>query len=207
MYVEVIPESFPRAIALQEIGLAAATNLGMPTKLSTLRLVLDAPEFEDAGYWQIEDPHGSPCAILYASIVDLLTPRSREDSRKRDLDEERLGELTEERFDRLGIDRWIHRNLLQLDDLLEARIDPRKLTRAETAAFQACWEVWTDGRLKRMSLPGTSLAERRRVFFRVFARGGLLLPHHWRVFHQLWDGGLQGHAGLTEAVRRLPPVT
>ena len=71
-------------------------------------------------------------------------------------------------------------------------------------AYQVCWDVWTDGRLRAERLPGVSLAERRREFFRRFAGGGLLLPRHWKTFHDLWDGQLPGHRGLLEATRRLP---
>ncbi len=207
MRTEVIPEQFPQRVLLEESARLAAANLEMSSRLSVLRLVLDAPEFELGGYWQVESERDGLHAIIYASILDLLTPRSATESRVRDLDEELLQELGVERIDRLRIDRWLHRNLLQLDDLLCKRIQPSTLSRADAAAFQACWEVWTDGRLKALSLPGISLAERRRVFFRTFAGRGLLLPRHWKVFHGLWDGDFQDHRGLIEASRRLPRLS
>ncbi|HKI83277.1 MAG TPA: hypothetical protein VKA63_02985 [Candidatus Krumholzibacteria bacterium] len=206
MRTEVIPERFPQRAVLQESALAAASNLEMSSRLAVLRVVLDAPEFEVGGFWQIESAREGLCAIVYASILDLLTPRAALEHRAADLDEDRIQELATERIDRLRIDRWLHRNLLQLDDLLCKRIDPALLSRRDAAAFQACWDVWTDGRLKALSLPGISLAERRRLFFRTFAERGLLLPRHWKVFHALWDGKLADHEGLIEASRSLPAL-
>lgn len=206
MRTEVIPDRFPQRAILQESALAAATKLKLSSRLAILRLVLDAPEFEVGGFWQLETQREGLCAIVYASILDFLTPRAAVEHRAADLDEDRIQELAIERIDRLRIDRWLHRNLLQLDDLLCKRIDPAALSRHDTAAFQACWDVWTDGRLKALLLPGISLAERRRLFFRTFAERGLLLPRHWKVFHALWDGKLQDHQGLIEACRRLPAL-
>ena len=95
---------------------------------------------------------------------------------------------------------------LQLEDILLGRIDPAAIPPRRSAAFQICWDVWTDGRLKLRALPGISLPERRRVFFRAFAAGGMLLPRHWEVFHQLWEDRLAGQEGILEALRRLPPL-
>jgi hypothetical protein len=116
-----------------------------------------------------------------------------------------VGELPADRVDSLRVDRWLHRNLLQLEDILSGRIQPAALPPGRAGAFQACWDVWTDGRLKQRALPGISLAERRRAFFRSFATGGLLLPRHWEVFHRLWEDRVRDQADLLEAVRILPP--
>ena len=84
-------------------------------------------------------------------------------------------------------------------------MNPEQIGRSRSTAFQTCWDVWTDGRLKGRAMPGISQAERRGVFFRTFAAGGMLLPRHWAIFHDLWEGRVADHAGLMRALAELPP--
>lgn len=204
MRIEWVPEGFPRREELMELAGHAARELGLGEQISGLRMVLDAPEFEEGGFWEIDPREDGRWGVLYASPRDVLAPPGYGVDVEIGLDEERLAELPRERVELLRADRWIHRNLLQLEDILQGRIDPGAIPKGESAAFQVCWDVWTDGRLKLRALPGISLPERRRVFFRAFAAGGMLLPRHWEVFHQLWEDRLGAQEGILSAVKRLP---
>ncbi len=206
MRARLVPRNFPRGGEIEEAALDAAVHLGLTEQVARLQLVLDAPEFEEGGYWLIETGREGVEATLYSSPRDVLTPPSHRDRPDLGLDEDQLDQLDPRQVDLLRLDRWLHRNLLQLGDILHRRIDPGGIPRDACAAFQICWDVWTDGRLKQRALPGISLAERRRHFFRRFASVGMLLPQHWRVFHALWEGRLAGQEGLLEAVRGLPPL-
>jgi len=206
MRTELVPGGFPAREEILAEAHTAARRLRLHERLSKLTLVLDAPEFEGGGFWSVElEPDGGVLAILYGSPLDVLHPAPRGGDRQLGLDEDRLSEVPAERVDRLRADRWIYRNLLQLDDLLSRRVDPEKISRSRSTAFQTCWDVWTDGRLKGRSMPGISQAERRGVFFRTFAAGGLLLPRHWAIFHDLWEGRLADQTGLMQALAELPP--
>lgn len=208
MHVEVIPRELPGADRFPEMARRAAADVGLGGPVTLLTLVLDAPEFDGWGFWQTDRAaDGAVDATLYGSPADVL----RVDTRVLGLDLARLDVDTlvatpGVRFEPLLLDRWLHRNLLQLGDLIEARVRPRDVPRDDASALQACWDVWTDGRLRQRQQPGLSQAERRRIFFRIFAPRGTLLPRHWKVFHELWEGHLECHEGLTEAVDRLPPV-
>ena len=204
--VEVYPEPLPGSDQYADHARRAAQNVGLVERVEHLTLALDAPEFEGSGYWQIEsEPAGPIRATLYGSPADVLAL----DSRVRMFEVARLDAETIARtpgvvFDPLRLDRWLHRNLLQLDDILQGRVRSREVQRGDSVGMQACWDVWTDGRLRLWQHPGLSQAERRRIFYRVFADRGLLLPRHWTVFHELWEGHLRDHEGLVAAVARLP---
>lgn len=178
----------------------ARVHVGLSDRVTRLELVLDAPELEGSGFWQVEPNEAGLTACLYGAPTDLLPEQSAYARHHRS-----VGPAVVE-LDLLRVDRWLHRNLLQLDDLLNGRVDPDGVPDGLSNAFQTCWDVWTDGRLRAWQHPGLSLAERRALFLRTFARGTPLLPKHWEVFHALWDGNLQGHEGLVEAARALPPV-
>lgn len=206
MQIEVFPQELPGSEHYAEHARRAAQNVGLVDRVAQLTLALDAPEFDGSGFWQIEDAgHGAIGATLYGSPADVLAL----DSRVRVFEIARLDAATIARtpgvsFDPLRLDRWLHRNLLQLDDILRDRVCAAKIRRDDAPGMQACWDVWTDGRLRTWQHPGLSQAERRRAFYRIFAHRGMLMPKHWAVFHELWDGHLNGHEGLTEAVGRLP---
>ena len=206
MQADLIPSTFPRREEIEASAEMAAGQLGLHDEIENLHLVLDAPEFEEGGYWQIERGPAGIEATLYSSPRDVLTPPNYREAKDLGLDEDRLGEVDPGKVDLLRLSRWIYRNLLQLDDVLQGRIDPSSLPRGSSAAFQICWDVWTDGRLKHRLLPGFSLAERRRSFFHTFTVGGLLLPQHWALFHELWEGKVDDQDALLAVVGKLPPV-
>jgi len=176
----------------------ARVHVGLVDRVHKLCLVLDAPELEGSGFWQCEDDGPGLTATLYGAPADLLPEQSVYTRHHRSVTGTKVD------IDLLRVDRWLHRNLLQLDDLLCGRVDPERVPGGSSAALQACWDVWTDGRLRTWQHPGLSLAERRALFLRTFSRGTPLLPRHWAVFHALWEGKLQGHEGLVEAVQSLP---
>jgi hypothetical protein len=176
----------------------ARVHVGLSERVVRLGFVLDAPELEGSGFWLCESSAGGVTATLYGAMADLLPEQSPFARHHRALVAARP------ELDLLRVDRWMHRNLLQLDDLLRRRVEPDLIDAADAPALQVCWDVWTDGRLRAWQHPGLSLAERRALFLRTFARGTPLLPRHWEIFHALWEGRLNGHAGLTEAIRGLP---
>jgi hypothetical protein len=178
----------------------ARVHVGLSERVARLAFVLDAPELEGSGFWQVETEEDGLAATLYGAPTDLLPEQSAWARHHRAVTPPAV------ELDVLRVDRWLHRNLLQLDDLLVGRVDPLKVPGDLATAFQTCWDVWTDGRLRAWQHPGLSLAERRALFLRTFSRGTPLLPKHWAVFHHLWEGSLHGHAGLLEAVQTLPPV-
>lgn len=176
----------------------ARVHVGLADRVSELCFVLDAPELEGSGFWQSETTPGGLRATLYGAPADLLPEQSPYTRHHRSVS------VATKAIDLLRVDRWLHRNLLQLDDLLCARVEPDRVTAKDAAALQACWDVWTDGRLRQWQHPGLSLAERRANFLRIFSRGAPLLPRHWKVFHAMWEGQLHDHDGLVEAVASLP---
>lgn len=205
--IDVFPPDFPRAAEIIQLTAEVAVQLPLDALARRITLAFDAPEFEGSGYWHLEhQAAGGLHATLYGGPFDVLTPEPRSPSRDAGSAVDRLGEIPPQHVDRMLLERWIHRNLLQLDDALRGRVEPGAVPKDRAVGFQACWDVWTDGRLRSWRRPGVSLAERRRAFFRTFSTGGLLLPRHWDVFHRLWEGGYAGHRGLLDAVERLPRV-
>jgi hypothetical protein len=205
MDLRIEPLDFPAISLLRHAALSAVMHLGLLPRLERLDLVLDAPEFEASAFWSIElAALGRVQAALYGSPRDVLRPGAWDEDPGVTLDLSRMGALSEDRVDRLRVDRWLHRILLQLDDLLSGRVQPAAVPSRRAAGMQAVWDVWTDGRLRARQMPGLTQAERRRIFFRVFAQHGLLLPRHWDVFHRLWNSECADQGGLLAALDALP---
>ncbi len=101
-------------------------------------------------------------------------------------------------------DRFLHHHLLALADLAGGVVKPGEVPARSAESYQEAWSVTLDGRLRRRFLPGLPTAERRRRFFRAFTVGGVLLPHHWDVFHRLWDLDDVTHTELLNLADRLP---
>lgn len=203
MKIEVIPAGFPAAEEIRARTGSAARNVSLHPSVSQVELCFDAPEFEGSGFWMVERlEDGTVAATLYGSPMDALEPVSGRGSAP-GID---LGRLPRQgaRLDRLRLDRWLHRNLLQLDDLVQGRVRPDQVPAERSEGLQAVWDVWTDGRLRLWQHPGMSQAERRRLFFRTFAARGLLLPRHWATFHDLWECRVENQAGLLASLERLP---
>jgi len=201
--VTVGPPEFPAARRLAELTLEAASHIQLDPSARRLEVFFDAPEFADMGFWTIERAGpGAWSATLYGSPSDVLDPQFVSSGLV--LDPKELSRLDDAALDRLRADRWLHRNLLQLDDLIRGRMQPTEVPREVSWALQSVWDVWTDGRLRRQQLPGLTQAERRRIFFRVFARRGVLLPRHWQIFHELWNGDFVDQLGLLDSLRELP---
>ncbi len=205
--VEVLPDDLPGASVLPHLADEAAGHVGVRESLQHLTLVLDAPEFEGVGYWTVESgARPRVDATLYGSPRDLLVLSNPDFGERVSIDLAEVGSGRRHTLDRMRADRWLHRNLLQLQDVLSGTVDPDRLPSVSTCAFQNCWDVWTDGRLRQWQRPGLSLAERRRAFYRAFARGGMLLPRHWDVFRDLWEGRMGSQEEILSAAMRLPDI-
>jgi hypothetical protein len=89
-------------------------------------------------------------------------------------------------------------------DLCDGSLVPELVPRDLAEAFQEAWSITVDGRLRRWRMPAASQAERRVGFSRLFSRHGVLLPDHWRIFHQLWDREDLTQQRVVELVRALP---
>jgi hypothetical protein len=101
-------------------------------------------------------------------------------------------------------ERILYHQFLLLRDLCDGTVEPKLIPPGLAEAFQEAWSVTLDGRLRRAMLPGYSLAERRRRFFRVFSAGGVLLPQHWQIFHDLWEWDRLDQARLLGLLAQLP---
>jgi hypothetical protein len=110
----------------------------------------------------------------------------------------------DDRLFRPKVERFLYHQLLATRDLCQGLLDPTAIPDDLAEAAQELWAVTVDGRLRQSRLPGYSAAERRQRFSRVFARGGVLLPVHWDMFHQLWEGADLDQAQLLKLSRHLP---
>jgi hypothetical protein len=201
------PPGFPGRQLITESALLAASNLGLDERLHELEIVLDAPEFSGSSFFMVQslgEGRGYK-AQIYGSPEDVLA-RGAAGNDPEALSPSRLRELDMEAVDRMRLDRWLHRNFLQLDDLLSGRVDPSRIPAGKSRPLQSLWDVWTDGRLREWQMPGLTQAERRSIFFRVFARQGLLLPRHWTIFHELWSGKHSDQDALLRALEGLPEI-
>jgi hypothetical protein len=105
---------------------------------------------------------------------------------------------------RANLERFLYHQLMSVRDLCDGTIDPAAVPADTADAFQEAWAVTVDGRLRRQRWPGFTAAERRRRFSRIFGRGGVLLPEHWRIFHELWELDPVEQVRLLEWLRKLP---
>jgi hypothetical protein len=110
-------------------------------------------------------------------------------------------------FSRTKAERCFYHHFLFVRDIYDGSMQPDSLAQPWLEAFQEAWAVTVDGRLRRWRLPGYSVAERRRRFSRVFSAAGVLLPEHWRIFHQLWEMEVVGHDEVFQVIRRLPELS
>jgi hypothetical protein len=101
-------------------------------------------------------------------------------------------------------ERFLHHNLLLVQDLVLQRFVPSVIPESQVQAFASAWSVTVDGRLSRKGLPGYSLSHRRGRFSGLFSSAGVLLPGHWDIFQSLWDGALTLSSEVLSACRQLP---
>ena len=97
-----------------------------------------------------------------------------------------------------------HHQLLILRDLLRRELDPGLVPASLAEAFAAAWSITVDGRLHRAGLPGRAQDEQRRRFSGLFSRAGILMPEHWQIFEDLWEGVAAQQRDVLRQVRRLP---
>ena len=107
-------------------------------------------------------------------------------------------------FARGRADVFLHHHLLTLRDLLRRELAPGLVPASLAASFAAAWAIAVDGRLHRAGLPGHPQDHCRRRFSRAFSQAGILMPEHWLVFQELWDGQAAQQRDVLRQVRRLP---
>ncbi len=212
MEVLIRADDFRFADELRALAVAAAARLGLDAVAKRLELVVDDVACDERVWFgrvpgsdgavriychpdQFLKDHGAAFVSLPEQLPWELPP----------LDPD--VEATEPAFAQAKAERFLYHQFLQLRDMAEGMVAPGEVPPDLAEAFQEVWAVTVDGRLRRHGLPGAPIAERRRRFFRVFSRGGLLLPQHWQIFRELWDGDEWDVRGLAAAARELPPLT
>jgi hypothetical protein len=211
----------PLAARLTPLAQVAASRLGLKKHLALLVLCLDdiAP---DERIWlsfgMLADPSESPgktaprrSLTLYLHPSQLLKDRpaatallpSAEIWEMRSQPREESLPRPED-VSRLKVERFLYHQLLSVCDLCDGTIQPGLIPAGQVDAFQELWSVTIDARLRQRMLPGFSLAERRRRFSRVFGAWGVLMPVHWQVFHELWEGQDVEQDQLLHLLRSLP---
>lgn len=186
--------------ALGALGLAGALD----------RLVICADDLAgDDGAW-VQPVRGSRGrqVILYCHPEVFLAPRAAPGVPAAVWDSPGAGlpevPATAADYARARAEAFLHHHLLVLGDLLDRGLDPSRVPAGLAEAFAAAWAIGVDGRLDRRGLPGYPLVERRRRFSRLFSQAGILMPAHWTVFQEIWDGVTAGQRDILRQARRLP---
>ncbi len=213
-----LPEDEPLAAQLRSLSAAAAERLQLARLLGGLTLCLDDIA-ADERIWLTAAPPARrseegerPRLTLYFHPDQFLQDRAPMGPSSPSLRPWELarppaaGGGAPAVFSLRKAERILYHQFLLVRDLCDGTVDPRRVPRALAEAFQEAWAVTLDGRLRRQMLPGFSLAERRRRFFRVFSAGGVLLPQHWQIFHALWESEDVEQEGLLDLLKRLPAV-
>lgn len=208
MRIVVEPCEWKHAAATAAVAAEAAACHGLPDLLDSLVLVLDDLAADERPWLRRTGPrsleiYAHPDAVLAERADDLVgtLPTLPWEWRDGEAPEEPRG------FSTAAAERFLHHQLLAAADLLTGRIRPRDIPPEDAEAFQEAWAVTVDGRLRRRSLPGLPIADRRRRFLRVFGATAVLLPQHWALFHALWESDEPDQEALLADVSRLPPIS
>lgn len=213
MKVLCLPSEHALAAPLEPLARGAAARLDLAEHLDELEICLDDLAGDERVWLALGRAPGRPeCrrAVIYCHPDDFLKDslalaggsmsslpwQMRPIPPEPGLDAADLSQRKAERF--------LFHQILMVRDLCDKTVDPASIPPDLSEAFQEAWSVTVDGRLKRSMLPGYSQAERRRRFFRVFSRGGILLPQHWQVFHTLWEWDRLDQQSLQGLLERLP---
>lgn len=217
MRVEWLPGDHPLAPALRPLAETAAARLDLGRHLASLTLWLDDLS-ADERIWVTAIPAGPapagglPGMALWFHPDHFLRDRAADavdggGLRAWELRTGPVGESCDPAdFSARKAERILYHQFLMVRDLRDGTVSPAAVPAGRAEAFQEAWAVTLDGRLKRAILPGYSLAERRRRFFRVFSAGGVLLPQHWQIFHALWEWEAPEQDRLLEMLARLPSL-
>ena len=221
MRIDVLPDSFPFASRLRDVAEQAAERLGLEAWLDRVTVVVDdiahdervwvgpdaAAADEDgrgramriwchAGHF-IRD-RGAALAILPGDFPwEIRDPFAAAEG---------SDESLPPAFVPAKAERFVYHQFLMLRDLRDGTLAPAEVPAGMSWSFLECWAVVIDGRLRRDGLPGYPVADRRRRFYRTFARGGLVLPQHWQIFRELWDEEDWTQERLLAALASLPPT-
>ena len=206
MQLFLVPEDHAYGGEIMDVAGLAARALDLERHLRTLTLIVDdisADErawLRDCGDGRVElfchESHFQPPRTAVFSMMPANMPW---EFRKQDEPRDDLPA-----FSRSDCERHLHHQFLALRDLLDGSVRPGDIPANMVEAFQEVWAVSIDGRLRRNSMPGLTIAERRRIFYRIFAGGGVLMPQHWEIFHELWNCDHPDHAALLDWVCALP---
>lgn len=217
MRVDWLPGDHPLAPALRPLAETAAARLGLGRYLASLTLWLDDLT-ADERIWVTAVPAADPAPGGLSGLALWFHPDHFLRDRAAGVDDGRGLQAWELRagtvaaacdpadFSSRKAERILYHQFLMVRDLRDGTVAPAAVPAERAEAFQEAWAVTLDGRLKRAILPGYSLAERRRRFFRVFSAGGVLLPQHWQIFHALWEWEAPEQARLLEMLARLPSL-
>ncbi len=218
MRVDWLPGDHPLAPALRPLAETAAARLDLGRHLASLTLWLDDLT-ADERIWVTTvaaaacHPGGrcpawrSGSTLTISCAITRRAPPRGEGLLAWELRDGPVAESCDPAaFSPRKAERILYHQFLMVRDLRDGTVSPAEVPPAGAEAFQEAWAVTLDGRLKRAILPGYSLAERRRRFFRVFSAGGVLLPQHWQIFHALWEWESPEQTRLLEMLARLPSL-
>jgi hypothetical protein len=211
-----LPAEHPLNQALVDLAVNAATRLELGRYLARLVFCLDDITPDERvwlSFGLIRSARSAPARSLTIylhpdqllrdrpTVVSLLPAPRVWESRSTMPD---TPPAPDDRLFRPKVERFLYHQLLATRDLCQGLLDPTDIPTDLAEAVQELWAVAIDGRLRQLRLPGYSAAERRQRFSRVFARGGVLLPVHWDMFHQLWEESELDQSLLLKLARRLP---
>jgi hypothetical protein len=206
--ISLVPDDRPDGEQLLDAARHVAATLALGEYLSSLTLVVD-DIFDDDRAWFESRPGGH--LEIYCHEGNFL-PRTPELHSMMprilpwEFKEKHADPAGGSVYSRPQTERFLFHELQALKDMLDGSIVAAGVPADLAEAFQEAWAVCIDGRLRRQSLPGLTIAERRRIFYRIFSEGGVLLPSHWDVFHQLWECDSPDNESLLDWVSRLPAL-
>ncbi len=215
MKVVCLPEEDPNAALLAPIAERAAGKLELERHLSTIRLCLDDPEADERAWFALRsdrrDRHERHRLTLYVSPDQVVAdkharsstwpPRVIWDLRAAPADEPPPAAKD---FSSRKAAIFINHQFLLIRDLCDGTVDLEEVPRGLAEAFQAAWAVTIDTRLRHQGLACLSVAIRRGIFSRLFAAAGVLLPEHWRIFHELTVDTSPQQEKVLQMLKRLP---
>jgi hypothetical protein len=198
----------------------AVTSLYLAVDFTKITLILDDLKDCDDPWLYFQAPSGTSSSSIQSYDLevhmnsDLFIKSKGDDSSvfsRREIWESREAPRQAKNFEKGQFltefcEQYMHHHLLLARDIARRELIPGRIPSQSAEAFQACWAVTVDARLRNWNFPAFPLTERRRHFSRLFSQAGVLMPNHWSIFQALWEGGISGQRAVLEATGRLPSL-
>lgn len=207
--MSLVPDTHVHGALILAVARQAADRLDLQTHLRSMTLIVDEIFSDDQAWFECcrdgdadiychQDNFQLRSPEIHSMMPSLLPWEFKSEA----LPVEKI----DAPFSRLQCERFLYHQFLALRDIRDGSIAAALVPEPLAEAFQQAWAVCIDGRLRRLSLPGLGVAERRRIFYRIFSEGGVLLPSHWDIFHELWECESPDCDRLLKWVGRLPAL-